>query len=516
MTLASEPTRTPPGRAGVGRPNTGNRSVSDRLPPTLLRLPDLDPEEPVADADRADDALGNRPPSDRATAEPTANQTPTHAESPDHIGSGSRVATSSATAATHRTVPAHVGSLRFENDAPESTPAGTTASHTDRSNQPTADQPITSVGSDPSESSWLSHVASRKALLLLLILIAGFAIFMPRSDSPEGEQIAASATGTDQEEAEVNRIAAKNMAAKTMAPKNLDIEITLPPESMSQDDNRIAESSPSYLQTAESKRAAESKRTATRFDPLANSVDESGVASGAVATTRRETATPTAASMIQQPAGGSTEGTFPDFSTEMALASAAFGNSQPSFEQPTRAMTSTPEFDPASLDGITAQLAAEANEAIRQMDAARSPSPSGSASEFGSSVVGLDGPTEPISLDYEPAFVTSRTPNPVTNWTDYLPPIDSDALASSNVNDLTSTADPRPTTATATMGEPVRTTNLPDAPDFRYSLPGETVSGATVGGDASSPGSQSPRLGRPQPEARVAMPGGPATDGMKR
>ncbi|MFG0254647.1 MAG: hypothetical protein ACF787_06065, partial [Rhodopirellula sp. JB053] len=43
MTLASENNRTTPDQTGAKKQRTSRSQFSDALPPTLLRLPDLDP-----------------------------------------------------------------------------------------------------------------------------------------------------------------------------------------------------------------------------------------------------------------------------------------------------------------------------------------------------------------------------------------------------------------------------------------------------------------------------------------
>lgn len=120
-------------------------------------------------------------------------------------------------------------------------------------------------------------------------------------------------------------------------------------------------------------------------------------------------------------------------------------------------------------------MASAANDQIRRMDASYADLPSVSATnavafeaEAFPSVSDASSQSGPLSLS------KSRTPQPIVNWTDYLPPIgtrdDSAQLAGKSASVTAASAR---TVAAKPSSDGMATTSLPAAPDFSLALPGD-------------------------------------------
>ncbi len=130
-------------------------------------------------------------------------------------------------------------------------------------------------------------------------------------------------------------------------------------------------------------------------------------------------------------------------------------------------------------------LASEANEQIRRMDATYADLPSVAAMDAAAfdpdpSSIASDDDTPPLPSDDEegsamPNLVKSRTPNPISNWAEYLPPANAQNFAGQTVSSSASPSES--STAGQTVADTndngsVRTTDSPVAPNFGFALPG--------------------------------------------
>lgn len=120
-------------------------------------------------------------------------------------------------------------------------------------------------------------------------------------------------------------------------------------------------------------------------------------------------------------------------------------------------------------------MASAANDQIRRMDASYADLPSASTmnsvafeTEATPAMADLSEQNGPLNL------VESRTPQPIVNWADYLPPVGaqdySEQLASSSP---TATAAMTQTVAAKPSADAIPTTSLPTAPDFGLAFPGD-------------------------------------------
>lgn len=130
-------------------------------------------------------------------------------------------------------------------------------------------------------------------------------------------------------------------------------------------------------------------------------------------------------------------------------------------------------------------LASQANEQIRRMDATYADLPSVAAMdtnefEFPRSPIASDEVARPFLSDAEAQtgtlnLVKSRTPNPIHNWVEYLPPASAQDLAGQTVGSSAPSAESSTASqsvAAANEAGSVRTTDSPVAPDFGFALPG--------------------------------------------
>lgn len=276
MTLASEYKQATPERPGPSQKQLNRGSVSDTLPPTLLRLPNLDPAPPAA----------AYPESELRERE---SLTPNLPNSTEHHPQ------------------AVSASLPINSDSVAPTPSQTTP----------AGQTTPAQNDAPSATSLLVHFASRKTLVALLLLIAGLAIFLPRSSESGLETPPSSAAKSD-----TSDLPKHNPPAATVAENLPRIEL------------------------------------APAANPMLIQQPDSDDTPGTAVPLRR----PFASQLASSPSGLSNPSEhgnpLSDFQADAATSFSA--------------ATNMPDFDSVDDDAVTASLAAAANEEIRRMDAARS------------------------------------------------------------------------------------------------------------------------------------------------
>ncbi|MCC9657710.1 hypothetical protein [Rhodopirellula halodulae] len=144
-------------------------------------------------------------------------------------------------------------------------------------------------------------------------------------------------------------------------------------------------------------------------------------------------------------------------------------------------------FNPDSVDGTTvgkqpvADTAATANApSAGNTPAATQPPVQGFANEMEASAAETSVPVP----------VQTGTPGPITNWTDYLPPLP----GAEEVSDRGAAA---PVDSEMESDESFPTTQSPQTPDFQFALPGVAAESTTAPASSSS---------QQEPEARVAAP----------
>ncbi|EMI46741.1 hypothetical protein [Rhodopirellula sp. SWK7] len=548
MTLASETKNKTPDRAGASNQYSSRNSTSDALPPTLLRLPDLDPVDAQQDeyapedggvANNADengvvenevaletDTMATEPvrsvvkdPAPTASAKPQAPASPTHSATGPGNGPNALSEPLPSFGALPRaasTPPVFEESF-VEVSAADESPATIEFSTDAKSNA--------HEERESQESSLLETMASRKALLVVLLLIAGLAVFMPRGGEGEIEDMSSLVAESDVAPSEqdfFSSVASSDATPESLFHSEIDGEAGA--------HNHASAGSP----------------TATSHigSPLANShmiQQPSSDEFGMPVQPPHDHAHASTVSVSQPnapPFPGYANQTQPGFDDPSSHHHVGMPNqhgipNQNGAEMPPVAFdsasqpsghrtTSTPEFDPSQLDAVSARLAAAANEEIRRMDAARAaaqtPQAYSQTGPVGTNAMPTDSfamapSMAPSTVSVEPVsaprteILQSRTPQAITNWKKYLPPVGSESLV-------------EPTAATQGVDVNVsvgpRTTGLPDEPDFGFALPGETASGAS-GQDARSSSATGAAESMTTPEARVAMPTGgyPGASGIR-
>ncbi|MCM2372455.1 hypothetical protein [Aporhodopirellula aestuarii] len=501
MTLASETKRKTPDRPGATKNKSNRSSFSDALPPTLLRLPDLDPTDVERDpCDAEDEAAG-----EVATTPSSAVTSDDDFDSKSSGESRESITLASINTAANETLPVS-GSFPAVTGSPKTaaTPKSFAESLPNVPDEPAvADEPMMTVepmvtvepkiepttnklerGDESSDSSLLEHVASRKALLVVLVLIAGFAVFMPRNEetaSDPGADLIADADVTWSDDEVLSGIAESDVVSEP------------------------------FMSLADRPRAAEHHRgpgssaiaTGRIGDPLANSQMIQQPASDNSPAISQPPIDHRLASMANVSQPGMPDFPGDDVSNPYGADMNAPVDQTPQFSS--HRSTNTPDFDPSRLDAVSASLAAAANEEIRRMDAARAGLAQG-APVVSQPETSLGYPNEPVAAA-KPEILKSRTPDAITNWTQYLPPLDAESFAAP-------VSPAQPTEAGVSTG--TRMTNLPDEPDFGFALPGDTASGNPVGQEARATPAR-PEDSTVSPEARVAMPtyGYPRVDGLR-
>ncbi|MFG0288710.1 MAG: hypothetical protein ACF8CQ_11065 [Rhodopirellula sp. JB044] len=586
MTLASENNRTTPDQTGAKKQRTSRSQFSDALPPTLLRLPDLDPvdvsqddvdlqaidpHDITTDAANANDHAANdhaTPASgsaSRATDETNDGKTDTtpagsvHATGRPHddsatetrsdmqaavaanvnVGTAPRSEPSPATAETLTSfgaIPnaqaAAPNNYRIDvaptSHAVTSDPATPpqTATAQVQPAQSAATIPIASAPTpvettheenrrddnarqdDSRESTLLEAMASRKALLVVLLLVAGIAVFTPRGDENDGiDSLVAESDVAPGEPAPVSSFASSDASADAIS----DAMITN--DSLSSPENSHPASPPMATTHLTSPLASQMIQQPpsdpNNVSPYSGSNGGSNNASLPPAHDPGYTSTVSVSQSNEPPFPGHIDHASTASPTPPHFDTASIGQpTEPAMgvdavsQTPAHRSTNTPDFDPDRLDALSASLAAAANEEIRRMDAARAAAvtqPTPSAAQPTVSQPG-DSPaitSEPMVAP-KPALQQSRTPQAITDWKQYLPPIGSASF------DQPTPATPVSDTNASTGA---RTTNLPDEPDFGFALPGGTTADGSAGppSRSTSTGNTTSPTG---PEARVAMPAG--------
>lgn len=492
MTLASQYQSKTPDRPGTKPKELNRGSVSDTLPPTLLRLPDLAPVEPesVAPEPSPQESISPQEPAPEEAAgqeacdrEPYRSELGGAAESSGHRESDGAKGLDSTPTETNPPSSEPETDPRFDSHRMEAAKAFDTEVH--QNAVPTTGVAVTQHQRIPrpaeseqgtrddinedSTSSVLLHFASRKSLVALLLLIAGLAIFLPRSS-----ETGITAPGTE--------------AVLSEQPEQSDGHPPSPLSTAENPSNELADAAPST-------------------DSVDPPHTKNAAAAGTADLTPSEVAPPQATtnSMIQQPAGEEAPRVAAprDRSLEPPIVSMPpvpndLKNTLPDFpdEVPasvTSAVTDTPDFNPASLDAAATNLAEAANAEIRRMDAARA---SARPPRDSNSITQVNRPAS--SQDEKPAFRHSRTPHPITDWVSYLPDPNATSVVTENTNN--------PQASGQSSGEQLRSTGMPGEPDFRFALPGETASGSPHQENGSASQSAPSNPASVTPGARVARP----------
>jgi hypothetical protein len=370
MTRASDTKNSPPDRPGANSSSAQRPPTSDRLPPTLLRLPDLElnhSEPPIADD----------------IAQETHEIPPVTITEPGAVSAALAAATESWNASIAEAEEANKVQPRSKPDS----------------------------GYEAPETSLLARFASRKVLLALLLLIAGLAIWMPRQqanpDNLLNSQIAESST-TD---LETNK--------STLLPEHAFEHTTAVHDQLAFGDSPAHDDAQMFdTQTA--------AITANDSAPAQSRIGQPLV------TSPNMIQQPTSPSAKQFDALTSAGNGIEHQTASMAMSQANLPSFQefrastaaPTTPQIQRVSTQTPEFDFEKLDSVAESLAAAANEEIRRMDAERAAAAVATRRSTGE----FDEAIEFSEATQDPVILESRTPSGTIDWSHYLPPIDAESF----------------------------------------------------------------------------------------
>ncbi len=448
MTLASDTKNMPPDRSGANRSSAQRHPTSDTLPPTLLRLPDLDLglAEPQITDDMTQESHAIPP---VTTTEPGAVSE----------------ALAAATASWNESVVEAEEAMKVR---PRSKPDS---------------------GYEAPESSLLTRFASRKVLLALLVLIAGLAIWMPRQrvtpDNLLNSQIAESSTNK-LETNDSSPLPERNLEQSTEAEDQLAFDA-----SPGNDSDQLSGTRAAAIAADRSARAQNELAQSRIGQPPSSSPNLIQQPNATTQSTMPfDLLSPTSNGIEHQMASmAMSQVNLPSFQ-ETRVPTAA-----PTTPPIQRVSTQTPDFDYEKLDSVAESLAVAANEEIRRMDAERAAAAAAtpsSTSEFDEAVVASEATDGPV-------IQKSRTPIGTINWSQYLPPLDAESFGAQSVD--------QPSVAAGKVADQRPMTSSPAAPDFRFGLPGSLAPNESSANQTMSP---SPSYSQPPssstPEARLAMP----------
>lgn len=426
-------------------------------PPTLLRLPDLDPEASsmLQTVQPTEHEIAPSTPAPSPVAKPKA-ALPTGLSKSSSLSSDRAIASS----AVERPSPGPSSEPRPSVEPSESS----SFRESDSPQVVRGDSRIAeaSFSSDESDS-WLTAFASRKTLLVLLALIAGLAIFFPRGDHATSEQVTP-------------------LLVEDSAPEPTVIPFQLERYPATRLESPIASATKSVApakQLADPAKLMPASPTSMASIPLRQPGDT--IIKDEIASVNEQPS-----SLVPQPPKTPWDEQSGDEPMESPTRSMGPLNAALSLAQTKNTSPYQQTLSPQS-PVIDPSLAGNADKALSQS----------MANAYGGTSVASDKSTEtPARL------VNSRTPQGIFNWKKFLPPINIDSAADSPVSPDASQG----TSALSAMPE-IRTSSAPVAPSFEFALPGGTnpvASGAADSTDSIQSNSNgSPASG---PEARVAMP----------
>nr|WP_236617815.1 hypothetical protein [Rhodopirellula europaea] len=493
------------------------------MAPTLIRLPDLcpptDPDESFVEESSAPEESESEARLSMQEMLEVASQIPSNLDATASVTRlPNLVPPQTPVTLPEATTPGSASGVRTTQDT---TPQHTSIQDATAQNTPSV-QPVLSPPSAtatvmadskpteaPPKTSWkessetfgnraLAVVGSRNTLLVLLAVLACWAVFAPRrhpnakqnsealiAKEPEVDRSAAK----DDDLSSVNSIASDN--AKTRPKKPFDDRNRTDRVVVSENSNLKSE--PGHTALGPSMTAGaptHSVKKTTLGQPLATNA--MGMA-------------PAGTSLVQSQLASSTMQQ--SFDAEIPFDSVPFHQEvsaeavSPSVREPQ--VASSPSNVGMSLDALAANYAAGSPAEItaEEFDANEATTSQGTSS--GSESLTTDvPPTDTPSFEETPPAVPvplqTGTPGPISNWMDYLPPMPSET------GDQASNAAPADAgSPAATVAEQVAganefpATQSPSTPDFRFALPGD--------GPEGSVGNQTPATSD-QPEARVAAP----------
>ncbi|SMP50165.1 hypothetical protein SAMN06265222_10351 [Neorhodopirellula lusitana] len=555
MTLASQQTTASsadrdaePGIRTESRSGSG-RQPSDAIPPTLLRLPDLEPE-------LEDDSLTDA--SDMDTFEDAD-------ESQDQTASGFAMAGSKLAKPSNTDVPG--GELRGK-DSLAGAPAGVAANSSldslyqdaihskavapnDAQLHPVPKTVRSESSAAASESdSFLSTFASRKALLVIVAIFAGLAIFVPRGNKEPAEALTPEAIQQlpvdDISKTTSSRHGADGMSALSAqagrksqggvndpAKPKWNDPIAIPPKvafdrnvTKDSDATKTAQPIPAHDLSSPGNRSVVKQPGSMNDLSAPGSAHSATLMSPSVTSPNASNPRPNGGLPSNMP--GMAEAPFIPVGNvaqnSAANNGAAQGNAsqnpgQPNSNPGMNTLNSPPSFQAVtqpSSDGPQAPSSFAANSlAPNQFAGSQSSnSQSGNSQPPNSAVASPSGAAEPRAR-----MVQSRTPQGIEDWTRFLPtvqPEDADMSQSQAPNNqapgnqapgIQSSVGQSPV-GQAPVGQgrvaasSVRASASPTAPDFQFALPGS----ANPNGAGPTPGSGVSPSAQVTPEARVAMP----------
>lgn len=436
--------------------------ASDKMtiPPTLLRLPDLDPEASsmlqtvqTTEPERTISTPVPSPPSKpkvglsdglQKSSSPSSVQVlkSTTVEPAPHLPGKEP--------SDHSVEPMESSSLR-ESDSLK----------TVSDDSPIADANLPSDESD----SWLTTFASRKTLLVLLAIVAGLAIFFPRGENSTSEQGTPLLVEESVTEPTVIPFQMERFPATRLNPPIAATPQPIAPPQKFADSSKVMPPSPV------------ASASVPLRQPNATTIESE------------------IASVVQQP-----ESTIPQ-------------PPKTPWDEPDRDEPDRDESFASTAGPWNDELASAPTEQRRTYQQTLSPqSPVIDPLQAGkmksdlaqSMVSGYGGESVVSNTNTEPParLVNSRTPQGIFNWKKFLPPINDD---SASVSSSSPGAEQNASTSTA-MPE-IRTSKAPVAPSFEFALPGGPKQAATDFSDSTNSLQSNPN-GSPAsgPEARVAMP----------
>lgn len=411
--IATPTTHNPP-KTMTQSPKTASnqRKAGERSPtglaPTLLRLPDLDPpiETVVTDVDESHDAAVV--PQSRGRVADTKSESEPRRGAPEAM------------------LAVDPGETSSPRPAMVSPPAATTSAVATTPSVGTSTPPAAknSARKVPANRSMLDWIGSRATLMILLLLIAGYAVFGPRSS----DQLVEPLTAVPPEPAA--ELASKPSTAPELSIAAKQPDITPMPPSV------------------------DSVKPADLLPPMPPSLSIDRVPSQ-VASSRTATATPPA-ELIRQPANPAA----PNLAEMDALAS---------FKPSDEGVSGNARAGESLAGEISAENAPASNRSVER--ASTNPAPR-SRSETPEKV--------------RPVF--SRTPRGIDDWSRFLPPLSvssSSANLTGGVQMAPATAAMAagPTSPRENPLATYRQTSSPVEPDFRFAVP----DGDTSGGVSNTP-----------------------------
>ncbi|MCC9641301.1 hypothetical protein LOC71_03375 [Rhodopirellula sp. JC740] len=481
---------------------SGNRSHSSRsrekIAPTLLRLPDLDPpiEDQTPEAFEAQDIAAPTSAGQIRMDDPVTEST--EAVNPElAIASDEK----QAVAATANATPAF--SLREASaDAAFSPPVAVPNSVTVPNSEPVPKPKPEVIPPEPTRTARerlqgvreatesfgtkaLAVAGSRNALLVVLGLLACWAIFAPRrhpnaerdsealiAKTPPVEQTTANQPATSQANDALVQ-SGRQMPASSSANDAMAEAMAANPKpntAVVSNDKRSVEPQPG-LNAPRTEQFAGGPSAAAQLGVPTHSAMQSNFGSNS--------------SPIDLPAGfaeGPSSDALPVKQAKPMLNDGDLaGLNALNDQKPVTAF-----FNPNAVDGATIgqQPVADTPATANAPSAANTPAATQQPSQ------GAANEMEAAAETSVPVPVQTGTPGPITNWTDYLPPLP----GTEEVSDRGATA---PVDSEMESDKSFPTTQSPQTPDFQFALPGVAAESTTAPASSSS---------QQEPEARVAAP----------